>query len=97
MGNRKLIDSPDDFERVLDELAKLLIIKDEQVAELERNLRIAADALTPLLDKPAREVVTLSGIALLAVQGALAAVEEIKTLADKARELRGKGHEQRNN
>ncbi|MCI0729656.1 MAG: hypothetical protein L0332_23490 [Chloroflexi bacterium] len=88
---------PADFERVLDELAGLLVIRDEYVTELERNLAIAADALAPLMDKPHREVVTLSGIALLAVKGAQAAVEELKGIAQQARELRrGKSYERDN-
>ncbi len=89
MGKKRRSD-PADFDRVLNELAGLLVVKDEQIAELERNLAIAADALSPLLDKPGREVVTLSGIALLAVQGALSAVSEIKSISIKAREIRGK-------
>lgn len=64
-----------------DELAAVmqhLTVKQTTLAQIDRNLRIAADALTPLVDKPYSDVTTLAAIALIAVQGARSDIEELR-------------------
>lgn len=66
-----------------DELAAVmqhLTAKQTTLAQVDRNLRIAADALAPLVDKPYSDVSTLAAIALIAiaVQGARSGIEELR-------------------
>lgn len=55
-----------------------LTAKQTTLAQVDRNLRIAADALAPLVDKPYSDVSTLAAIALIAVQGARSGIEELR-------------------
>lgn len=55
-----------------------LTAKQTTLAHIDRNLRIAADALAPLVDKPYSDVTTLAAIALIAVQGARSGIEELQ-------------------
>ena len=55
-----------------------LTARQTTLAQVDRNLRIAAEALAPLVDKPYSDVTTLAAIALIAVQGARSGIEELR-------------------
>jgi len=79
-----------DFTLVLEKLVEQLAVKSNAMIDLERNLKIAGDALTPLAQGAHishQSQISLAAIALIAVNQAQYTLVELKGAIERPQEM----------
>lgn len=89
----------DDYAVALRQLSGQLEMKEAALADVERSLKLAANAVGPLADGEEISVqsqISLAAIAFLAIQQAQTAVGELRSIQTKVKEAQVKKDKQLN-